>query len=105
MAARQCDEAAAMMPPAAAQYLLQVCLRVDSAADCYIFASDTLHRVLSTFPLRAHLLIAFTSSLSEPVVQFSSLFTVIVSRAAAAASAAICGVVTVALPFVYHALN
>ena len=29
MAARQCDEAAAMMPPAAAEYLLQVCLRFD----------------------------------------------------------------------------
>jgi hypothetical protein len=91
-----------MMPPAAAEYLLQVCLRVDSAADCYFFASDTLYRVRFTSPLRTPLLISFfTSSLAEPVVQFSSLFTLIVSRAAAA-SAAICGVVTFALPLVYQ---
>jgi hypothetical protein len=105
MAARQCDEAAAMMPPAAAEYLLQVCLRVDSAADCYFFASDTLHRVLFTSPLRTPFLIAFfTSLLAEPFVQFSFTPSVIVSRAAAA-SAGIYGVVTVALPLVYHALN
>jgi hypothetical protein len=83
MAARQCDEAAAMMPPAAAKYLLQVCLRFDFVADCHL-CRFIVFVLLPLCQLLMRSLLIF-SSLAETAVHLSGI-TGNNSRAAAAAA-------------------